>query len=217
MAHAGRRRRASKSVRFKGGHDPLMVSPSTRVDLGVDRDVHETNVPHHSAPEARLRRRPSMELLVSQVMGVLVGYAADRGAKLAAEGGRAAIDVAERMLRKVIDRLKGDPAQATNAGGFEANPEGYKTPVEDALRVQVRQDPAFGDELAALLEALQKVAPGAVSLVVTGSGAAAAHGGVAAGQGGAAAGAGGSAWVGTPSPPPTTTNNEDQKGRPTAS
>lgn len=158
-----------------------------------------------------------MELLVSQVVGVLVGYAADRGAKLAAEGGRAAIDVAERMFRKVIDRLKGDPAQTTNADGFEANPQGYKTPVEDALRAQVEQDPAFGEELRGLLEALQKVAPSAVSLVVTGSGAAAAQGGVAAGQGGAAAGAGGNAWVGTPSPAPTTTNDEARKGPPTAS
>jgi hypothetical protein len=153
-----------------------------------------------------------MEALVGQVVGVLVGYAADRGAKLAAEGGRAAVDIAERMLRKVIDRLKADPAQASNADGFEANPEGYKTPVEDALRREANGDPAFASELQALIEALQKVAPGSVSLVVTGSGAAAAQGGVAAGQGGAAAGAGGTASVGT-SPPPTGPSDDPGEGR----
>ena len=143
-----------------------------------------------------------MELIVSQVVGVLAAYAADRGAQLAKEGGKAAVDAAERLFRKVIDRLRADPAEAKNAERFETNPEGYRAPIEDALRAKVEQDPAFGDELGQLLEALKQQAPATVSLVVTGSGAAAAYGGVAAGQGGAAAGASGTASVGTPTPPP---------------
>ena len=46
---------------------------------------------------------------------MLVSYAADKGAKLAIEGGQAAIDAAQALFHKVIDRLKGDPAQ----GGLE--------------------------------------------------------------------------------------------------
>ena len=148
-----------------------------------------------------------MEQLAGQVVGVLVGYALDRGAQLAKEGGQAAVDLVERLFQKVLDRVRADPGQATDADGFEKNPEGYRAPMEDAVRAEVRRDAEFGEELASLLAAIQQVAPSALTIVVTGSGAAAAHGGVAAGQGGAAAGAGGTAWVGTgegsPKPPDT--------------
>ncbi len=143
-----------------------------------------------------------MDPLVAQVVGVLVAYAADEGAALAKEGGKAAIDAAGRLFSKVIDRLKGDPATARTADGFEQDPEGYRAPVRDALAEQVAADPAFAAELRALLEALKTQAPGTVSLVVTGSGSAASHGGVAGGAGSVVIG--GQARVGgpLPSPPP---------------
>jgi hypothetical protein len=141
-----------------------------------------------------------MDPLVGQVVGVLVGNAADKGAALAKEGGKAAIDAVGRLFSTVIGRLKGDPVTARTADGFEQDPEGYKVPVRDALADQVAADPAFAAELKALLDEVTGQAPGAVSLVVTGSGAAASHGGVAAGAGGIAIG--GQAQVGGPLPSP---------------
>ncbi len=91
-----------------------------------------------------------MDPLTQQVVDVIAKYALDKGVTLAKEAGQAAVDAAAKLFRKVIDRLKQDPAEAKNAERFEKNPEGYKAPVTDALGEKMQADAAFADELRAL-------------------------------------------------------------------
>ncbi len=98
-----------------------------------------------------------MDPLTQQVVDVIAKYALDKGATLAKEASQAAVEAAAKLLRKVIDRLKQDPAEAKNAERFENNPAGYKAPVADALDEQMKTDADFAAEVKALLSQYQRV------------------------------------------------------------
>jgi hypothetical protein len=97
-----------------------------------------------------------MDPLAEQIVDVLIRYAIDKGVSLAKEAGQAAVDVVVRLFRKVMDRLKQDPAEAKNAERFENNPTGYAAPIADAVDEALKADPNFAAELKALLSEYQQ-------------------------------------------------------------
>ncbi len=96
-----------------------------------------------------------MDPLTQQTVDVLTKYAIDKGLTLAKEVGQTAVDVAARLFRKVLDRLKQDPATAKNAEGFENKSTGYAVPIADALDEVLQADPNFAAELKTLLSEYQ--------------------------------------------------------------
>ncbi len=104
-----------------------------------------------------------MDPLTQEIVDVLAKYAIDRGVTLAKEAGQAAVDAAAKLFHKVIDRLKQDPAEAKNADRFENNPEGYKTPIADALDEKLRAEADFAAEVQALLNQYQRAVVTAIS------------------------------------------------------
>ncbi len=130
-----------------------------------------------------------MEIFDTQLMDFLARYVIDHGATLLREAGESAKELASKIFAKAMGPLLADPAEAKNAERFEQDPEGYRTPVADALKERLAADPDLAAELRTLLERLEKVAASAgVTIVNTGSGTVATHGGVGAGQGGMAVG-----------------------------
>src|SRR5512139_423892 len=109
-----------------------------------------------------------MDPLTQQIVDVLTRYAIDKGVTLAKEAGQAAVDAAARLFRKVLDRLKQDPAEAKNAQRFENNPAGYAAPIADAVDEALQADPDFAAELEALLSEYRQAA--AVNVIHTGTG-----------------------------------------------
>jgi hypothetical protein len=130
----------------------------------------------------------TIDPLTVLVVDVLGRYAVDKGASLLKEAGQAAAFAASRLFAIVLTRLKGDPADAKNAQRFEENPEGYRTPITDAIAEAMRADPDFGAQLSALLQEYQRAASSHASAVQMGSGVVATQGGIAAGEGGVAVG-----------------------------
>jgi hypothetical protein len=108
-----------------------------------------------------------MDPLTAAVMTILGKYAIDKGATVLKEGGRAAADAAAQLFRKVMERLKADPADAKNAERFEKNPEGYLQPIADAVEEQIKADPDFAVQLKALLEEYQAAEHNAHTTITT--------------------------------------------------
>ena len=130
----------------------------------------------------------TIDPLTMVVVDILGKYVVDKGATLVKEAGQSAVQAAAKLFERVMARLKADPAEARNAERFEQNPEGYRTPVAEAIAEKVKNDSDFATQLATLLEGYQK----AIIIVDTSN----VNMGVVATQGGAAAGEGGAAVVG---------------------
>ncbi|NTU64673.1 MAG: hypothetical protein HGB05_15045 [Chloroflexi bacterium] len=109
-----------------------------------------------------------MDPLTQQIVDVLAKYAIDKGVSLAKEAGQAAVDVAARLFRRVLDRLKQDPAEARNARRFENNPAGYAAPIADAVDEALKADPPFAAELKALLSDYRQAAISNIAHTSTG-------------------------------------------------
>jgi hypothetical protein len=130
----------------------------------------------------------TIDPLTVLVVDVLGRYAVDKGMTLLTEAGQAAALAASRLCELVLRRLNADPADAKNARRFEDNPEGYRTPVADAIVEAMRADPDFAAQLSALLQDYQRAASANASAIQMGSGVVATQGGIAAGEGGVAVG-----------------------------
>lgn len=129
----------------------------------------------------------TIDPLTMLVVDILGKYVIDKGATLLKDRGQSAVQAAAHLFERVIARLKSDPAEARNAERFAQNPEGYKTPVAEAVAEKVKNDPDFAAQLAALLEDYKKASNAVdASSIKVGSGAVAMQGGVAAGEGGVA-------------------------------
>jgi len=122
------------------------------------------------------------------VVDILGKYVIDKGATLLKETGHSAAQAASQLFEKAMARLKADPAEARNAERFEQNPEGYRTPVAEAIAEKVKNDSDFAAQLTALLEDYKK----AIITVDTSN----VNTNVSATQGSAAAGKGGVAVAG---------------------
>ena len=130
----------------------------------------------------------TIDPLTMVVVDILGKYVIDKGATLLKEVGQSAAQAASLLFEKAMARLKADPAEARNVERFEQNPEGYRTPVAEAIAEKVKNDADFAAQLTALLEDYEK----AVITVDTSN----VNIGVAATQGSAAAREGGAAIVG---------------------
>ena len=129
----------------------------------------------------------TIDPLTMVVVDILGKYVIDKGATLLKEVGQSAAQTASLLFEKAMARLKADPAEARNAERFEQNPEGYRTPVAEAIAERVKSDPDFATQLTALLEDYQRaISADDASSIKVGSGAVAMQGGVAAGEGGVA-------------------------------
>jgi len=102
-----------------------------------------------------------MDPLVAAVATVIGNFAVDQGSKIVSSFGKAAGDVAQRLYKTVMDKLVADPAEARTVDRYQQNPEGYQTPITDALADAVKADPAFADALRGLIAEYQAAAPGA--------------------------------------------------------
>jgi len=122
------------------------------------------------------------------VVDILGKYVIDKGATLLKETGHSAAQAASQLFEKAMARLKADPAEARNAERFEQNPEGYRTPVAEAIAEKVKNDSDFAAQLTALLEDYKK---GIITVDTSNVNA-----DIVAMQGGAATGEGGVAVVG---------------------
>ena len=126
--------------------------------------------------------------LTMVVVDILGKYVVDKGATLVKEAGQSAVQAAAKLFERVMARLKADPAEARNAERFEQNPEGYRTPVAEAIAEKVKNDSDFAAQLTALLEDYKK---GIITVDTSNVNA-----DIVAMQGGAATGEGGVAVVG---------------------
>lgn len=127
-----------------------------------------------------------IDALTLLVVDVLGKYVVDKGTTLLDEVGQTAAQAASQLYALVLGRLKGDPADARIATRFEENPEGYRTPVADAITEQMDSDPDFAAQLSTLLQEYQKAASLHAAAIKVASGAVATQGGIAAGEGGVA-------------------------------
>ena len=130
----------------------------------------------------------TIDPLTMVVVDILGKYVIDKGATLLKETGHSAAQAASQLFEKAMARLKADPAEARNAERFEQNPEGYRTPVAEAIAEKVKNDSDFAAQLTALLEDYKK----AIITVDTSN----VNTNVSATQGSAAAGKGGVAVAG---------------------
>jgi hypothetical protein len=129
----------------------------------------------------------TIDSLTMLVVDVLGKYIVDQGATLVKEAGQAAAKAASQLCELVLTRLKADPANAGNIQRFEKNPEGYRTPVADAIAEKATSDPAFAAQLTALIAEYQKAASlSAPSNINARSSGVATQGGIATGEGGVA-------------------------------
>lgn len=130
----------------------------------------------------------TIDPLTMVVVDILGKYVIDKGVTLLKDTGQSAYQAAAKLFEQVRTRLKADPAAARNAERFEQDPEGYRTPMAEAIAEKVKNDSDFAAQLAVLLEAYKKaIIPVDTSNV---------NADVLAMQGGAAAGEGGVAVVG---------------------
>ena len=125
------------------------------------------------------------EPLILLVVDVLGKYIVDHGVTLMKEAGQAAVQAASQLYEFVLEQLKADPADARNAERFEENPQGYKTPIADAIVEKTKADPEFASQLSALLDAYRDASRLSAEMMIN------AASGVVATQNGIAAGAGG--------------------------
>jgi len=128
----------------------------------------------------------TIDPLTMLVVNVLGKYVVDKGATLLKEAGQAAAQAASQLCEYVLTRLKADPAEAKNTEHFEKNPEGYKTPVTDAIAANMKSDHDFAAQLSDLLQQYQKAVSSTESAIKATSGVVATQGGIAAGVGGVA-------------------------------
>ena len=129
----------------------------------------------------------TLDPLTMMVVDVLGKYVVDQGATLLKEVGQVTAQAASQLCEYVLAQLKADPADAKNAERFEKNPEGYQTPIADAISDKTKSDPDFAVQLSALLEEYKKAqSAGNLANINAGSGVVASQGGVAAGAGGVA-------------------------------
>lgn len=119
--------------------------------------------------------------LTLSVVTILGKYVIDAGITLAKEVGPAAATKAGQLLKAALDHLRKKPEGQVIAAGFEAKPDVYARPLEDQLGTAVQADPAFKEQLAALLDEY-KAQEAAFQATLTGSGA------IAQGQGATALG-----------------------------
>jgi len=126
----------------------------------------------------------AIDPLTILVVDVLGKYVVDKGATLLKEAGQAAAQAASQLCEFVLTRLKADPADARNAEHFKENPEGYQTPITDAIAEKTKSDPDFAAQLSALLEEYKKATnSSAETNINAASGVVATQGGIAAGVG----------------------------------
>ena len=130
----------------------------------------------------------TIDPLTMVVVDILGKYVVDKGATLLKEAGQSAVQAAAKLFERVMAWLKADPAEARNAELFEENPEGYRTPVAEAIAEKVKNDSDFAAQLTELLEDYKK----AIITIDTSN----INTDVVATQGSAAAGEGGVAVVG---------------------
>ena len=128
----------------------------------------------------------TLEPLTMLVVDILGKYAIDKGTTLLKEASQAAAQAASQLCEYVLTRLKADPAEAKNTEHFEKNPEGYKTPITDAIAAKMKSDPDFATQLSDLLQQYQKAVSSNESAINAASGIVATQGGIAAGVGGVA-------------------------------
>ena len=102
-----------------------------------------------------------MDPLVAAVATVIGNFAIDQGSKIVSSFGEVAGQVAQRIYKTVLDKLKSDPTVAKTADGYQQNPAGYQTAVTDALAEAVKSDPAFEAALRGLIQEYEASAPGA--------------------------------------------------------
>jgi hypothetical protein len=89
--------------------------------------------------------------LTQTVVAIMGKYVVDAGVKLAKEAGSAAAAKAADLAQVALGHLRREPAGQVIADGFEAKPDVYAKPLEDQLATAVQADPAFKEQLAALL------------------------------------------------------------------
>lgn len=129
----------------------------------------------------------AIDPLIMLVVDVLGKYVVDKGATLLKEAGQAAAQAASQLCEFVLAHLKANPADSKNAEHFEENPEGYQTPMADAIAEKAKSDPDFAAQLTALLEEYRKAAGAGPATNINGtSGIVATQGGIATGAGGVA-------------------------------
>lgn len=123
--------------------------------------------------------------LTLTVVTILGKYAIDAGATLARQAGPAAASKAGQLFKAALDQLRQKPEGQVIAAGFESKPEVYAKPLEDQLETATQADPAFKEQLAALLAGYQAESA-TFQATLTGSGAIAqGPGATAVGQRGA--------------------------------
>ncbi len=99
-----------------------------------------------------------MDPVVAAVITIIGKYAIDKGAELAKEAGPKAVEIAEKLFKKVVERFSKNPADAQNLEKFEQKPDTYQAPVADALEEQMK-DATFANEIKQLLAQYKAAAP----------------------------------------------------------
>jgi hypothetical protein len=131
----------------------------------------------------------SITALTSSVLVVLGQYALKQGTEIVTQVSKEGIILATELLERVRSHFKaraGEKAQKALAN-YRADPEDYQAVFEKYLKQELETNEAFRQEMTTFLERFQAAVPETeISVVVSGSGAAATQGGVAAGEGGVA-------------------------------
>jgi hypothetical protein len=124
--------------------------------------------------------------LATTVVAFLSPYLVKAGEKAAEEVGKKLPDLAGKMWNAITARFKGKPAAEEAEQDFVAKPDDQlnQSAFANQLRKILEAQPAFGPELARLLDGAQR--EGGDTVIATGSGAVATRNGVAAGEGGVA-------------------------------
>ncbi len=121
--------------------------------------------------------------LAAAATSVLLPYLAKAGKIVLEDVAKQLPDTAGKLWDKIAEKFQAKPAAQGAAQDLVGNADDKDN--QDAFELQLRkmlkEDPAFADELSALVDKAQKE-----SISLQGSGAVATNGGVAAGQGGVA-------------------------------
>lgn len=99
-----------------------------------------------------------MDPVVAAVITIIGKYAIDKGVELTKEAGPKAVEIAEKIFKKVAERFGKNPADTQNLEKFEQKPDTYQAPIADALEEQMK-DAVFASEIKQLLAQYKAAAP----------------------------------------------------------
>lgn len=94
-----------------------------------------------------------MDPIIAGIVIVLGKYALDKGAEIAPQIGRQALDTVERLFKLVINRIssKGQEGEVI-AKGFEKDPKTFDKPLAKMLDTEMRADADFAAKVRKLVD-----------------------------------------------------------------